>query len=100
MAKQSADNAMMERDEESRRKGSPARGAEPPRGDETAGLNMKIEETGENEMGGVHKGGGHEGSDHHMGNSGMGAAVDLLMKDTERGPHAPEVGGSKVPAYR
>ena len=43
---------------------------------------------GEQGMGGVHK-----GNDMHMSNTSMSKAVDQLNYETERGAHAPAVGG-------
>lgn len=67
--------------------GSPERS--PPSVESTLPEGMKRPSAeGEMSMGGVHK-----GSDSHMGNSGMSAAVNQLNYETERGGHAPGVGG-------
>lgn len=51
---------------------------------------------GEQQMGGVVKGSSSgDGMDRHMGNTGMGNATAQLRYETERGEHAPEVGGHK-----
>lgn len=53
----------------------------------------KPEAEGEQHMGGIHKGHEAGGNDKHMGNTNMGSAVKQLNYETERGEHAPEVGG-------
>ena len=45
---------------------------------------------GEDHMGGIRKGADAGG---HMGNASMSKAVDQLNYETERGQHAPAVGG-------
>lgn len=55
---------------------------------ESAGLGMpEPKDPGEHHMGGVHKG-------------SMGSAVASLNKQTERGEHAPTVGGHKIDSCR
>lgn len=48
---------------------------------------------GEEHMGGIHKGMEAGGEDKHMGNTSMKSATRQLEYETERGEHAPEVGG-------
>lgn len=94
MAKQSADNAMMARDEEMREKGSPDKAPYSVESTMPPGM-VKPVAPGEQGMGGIHKSDVAGGSDSHLGNSSMSAATAQLRYETERGEHAPEVGGHR-----
>lgn len=93
MAKGSAETEMAAKYQEERAHGSPDKA---PLGvNSTLPEGMKAPKAeGEMHMGGVHKGDASgDGEDRHMGNTGMGNAVAQLRYETERGEHAPGVGG-------
>lgn len=93
MAKESADEAMMVKDQDMRAKGSPQKSPNPVSDELPPGMSTPTA-PGEQSMGGVEKGmSGGEGQGNHMGNSSMGAAVKQVEYETERGSHAPGVGG-------
>lgn len=93
MAKESADNKMGPMEEERRSHGSPNKSPLGAENELPQGMS-KPSAPGEQGMGGVKKGmssGAGQGA--HMGNSDMGSAVRQLNYETERGSHAPGVGG-------
>lgn len=95
MAKGSADNAMGPRDEMMRAKGSPDKAQYSVESELPPGMSKPMA-PGEQNMGGVKKSDvSGDGSDKHMGNTGMGNAVAQLNYETERGGHAPDVGGDR-----
>lgn len=89
MTKESKETAMAVHEREALSHGSPTK-HEPGLDNETSDVMKPPHDAGEHKMGGVHK-----GSDAHIGNSGMGHAVKQLEYETERGGHAPAVGGHK-----
>lgn len=93
MAKGSKDNEMMPMEQERRAHGSPNKSPLSAENELPEGMS-KPSAPGEQSMGGIHKGmssGGEQNA--HMGNSSMGAAVKQLSYETERGAHAPGIGG-------
>jgi hypothetical protein len=93
MAKGSKDNEMGPMEEMKRSRGMPNKSPLSMENELPEGMSKPSAE-GEMHMGGVHKSdsSGME-QNKHLGNSTMGAAVRQLSYETERGEHAPSVGG-------
>lgn len=93
MSKASADEAKIPGDRAAQAAGSPDKSQRPVSDTLPPGMSMPSA-PGEQNMGGVKKSmaSGSEQND-RMGNSTMGAAVAQLNYETERGSHAPGVGG-------
>jgi hypothetical protein len=92
MAKASSEEAMIPGARAAQASGSPKTSM--PGVSDTLPEGMKAPSApGESSMGGVKKGSSGGSGEGHMGNSSFGAAISQLNYETERGEHAPGVGG-------